>query len=372
MTLYDCLGINKNASADEVHKAYKKLSLIHHPDKGGDPEKFKEINHAHDVLKDSERRKMYDMTGSDKETPDNNINMNEMFGGMGGMPFNMGGGINFNMGGMFGNMFNAGQQQQKRKVPKGPDNTIDINVSLFDFYRGCEVAVNFKQQRSCTTCNAVGSLKSETCRGCNGQGMKITIQQIGPGMIQQSAGPCSECNGNGKRVIQSCSGCNGTKYKTNDKTLKVLVKPGFTHNQKIRFIEEGSDSADYEKPGDVILNLVQIKSNIFEWKDNNLHMTHSISMEDALLGFILHVKDHPSGKDIKLNWSGGSLQHNGTLTASGLGMPNLNNSRGNLIIHIKTMNKNIEWSEEQRTALKTIFPNWKEPDTSNTTSLKFN
>ena len=371
MSLYDCLGVNKNASADEIHRAYKKLSLKHHPDKGGDPEKFKELNHAHGVLNDPDRRRQYDITGSDKENAPG-INVNEMFGnpfgnmnshfGMGGNPF---GNIHINMS----NMFNQ-HHQQKRKAPKGPDTNLDINVSLIDFYRGCEVAINFKQQRACSACKAEGSLKSETCRNCNGQGMKTTIQQVGPGMIQQMTGPCSECSGLGKRVLQSCNVCNGSKYKINDKTLKTLVKPGFTHGHKLRFTEEGSDSPEYEKPGDVVLNLIQIKNNIYEWKDNNLHMNHTISMEDALLGFTIQLKDHPSNKDIKLNWNGGSLQHDRMLVSSGLGMPNLNNSKGNLIIHIKVMNKNIEWSEEQRSLLKKVFPEWKEPDKINTTALK--
>jgi DnaJ family protein A protein 2 len=367
MSLYECLGINKNATSDEIHKAYRKLSLIHHPDKGGDPEKFKEINHAHEVLHDSNRRRTYDMTGSDKENNQGNVDINEMFAGMGmggGMPFGMGG-MHFNMSSMFGH------QQQKRKAPRGSDTTIDINVSLKDFYNGCEVSMTFKQQRACSGCNATGALKSETCRGCNGQGMKTTIMQIGPGMIQQSSGPCSDCNSLGKKILLKCNVCNGAKYKTNDKVLKSLITPGFINGRKITFKEEGSESPDYEKPGDVILNIIQIKHNLFDWKGNDLHMTHTISLSDALLGFNLNINDHPCGKDVKLKWKGGSLQHNSILIAKNLGMPKDRSNYGDLHIRIKINNNFTEWSDEQRNTLKSIFPDWREPEENNGSELKF-
>jgi len=359
MSLYESLEINRNASDDEIKKAFRKLSLIHHPDKGGDPEKFKVINHAYEVLSDSDRRRVYDQTGSDQENAAPNMD------GMGGMPFGMGGfGMPFGMGGMHFNMNGFGSQQ-RQKAPRGPDTTIDVNLSLSDFYKGCEAKININQQRNCSTCNGVGALKVELCNGCNGQGMKITIQQIAPGMIQQSMGTCPNCSGTGKRTLQSCNDCNGQKYKKVDKLLKALIKPGYPNNHKIRFSEEGSDSPDYEKPGDVVLNLIRNGSNQFEWKGNNLHINHSVSMADALLGFNIIVKNHPNGKDISLNWDGGSLQNDGILIGKGLGMPILNTSKyGDLIIHIKISNQIINWSLEQRNALKTVFPQWNENNTS--------
>jgi len=367
MSLYESLGLNKNASQDEIRKAYYKLSKTNHPDRGGDPEKFKEINHAHEILSDPERRQMYDMTGSDKES-----NMNNMGGmpfGMGGMPFGMGG-MHFNMNG-FGNMFNNNGPQQKQKNPRGPDKTHDINATLSDFYNGREITINVQQQRACSVCSATGSLKTDVCNGCKGQGMKISIQQMGP-MIQQTMSPCSDCNGSGKRIIQNCPSCGGKKYKNNDKILKTNIKPGHSNGHKIKFKEECSDSPDYEKPGDVILNLVCKKNTNFEWKGNDLHMNYTISISDALLGFNMIVQDHPNGKNINLSWEGGSLQHDGILIATGLGMPILDTTRfGDLHIHIKIINNKITWTSEQRIALQSIFPDWKNID-SDGIPLKFN
>lgn len=362
MSLYECLGVNKTASPDEIRKAYIKLSRTEHPDKGGDKEKFQEINHAHEVLSDPERRQMYDMTGSDQEGGGGSggININEMFGG--GMPFGFGGG---DLGSMFGSMFGGlggGMRQQRRKAARGPDKSHDIPLSLADFYKGREIAINFQQQRGCTLCKATGALKTESCNGCKGQGMKILLRQIGPGMMQQSMQPCNDCNGEGKRVLQVCHECNNKKYKVQEKVLKALIKPGFSDGQKLRFNGECSDSPDYDQPGDVVLNLIRTGSQDFDWQGQDLHIVQSVSMSDALLGFNVVIKGHPSEKDISLSWGGGPLQHEAVLVGKGLGMPKINSSDyGDLFVHINIVVKMAEWSAEQRSALKTVFPEWTSP-----------
>ena len=350
MSLYERLGLSKDASTDEIRKAYYKMSKTEHPDRGGDPEKFKEINHANEVLSDPERRKMYDMTGSEQE--DGGGGGNPFAGGM---PFGFGG----DLGSIFGQMFGGGHPQKKRRAPRGPDKSHDIPLGLADFYKGREIALNFQQQRGCTTCKASGALKTETCNGCKGQGMKVLLRQIGPGMMQQSIQPCNDCAGEGKRVIQACNDCNGKKYKVNEKVLKALIKPGFSDGQKLRFNGECSDSAEYEQPGDVVLNLIRTGSTDFDWQGQDLHITQSVTMAQALLGFNIVVKGHPSGKDVSLTWGGGPLQHDAVLLGKGLGMPKLGQSDfGDLFVHIDISCKMVEWSEAQRAALKTVFPEW--------------
>lgn len=384
MSLYNKLGVEKSASPDEIRKAYYKLSKTEHPDRGGDPEKFKGINHAYELLSDPSRRKMYDMTGSEQEGGGGGggggININEMFGGGGpfgggGGPFGGGGGVPFGFGGdlgsIFGNMFGGGGPGQKKKrAPKGPDKSHDITLSLADFYKGREIALNFQQQRACSSCKASGALKTEVCSGCNGQGMKVLMRQIGPGMMQQSVQPCSDCGGEGKRVLQVCHDCNGKKYKVHEKVLKALIKPGFSDGQKLRFNGECSDSAEYEQPGDVILNLIRTGSTDFDWQGQDLHMTQSVTMGQALLGFNIIVKGHPSEKDISLTWGGGPLQHDSILVGKGMGMPKINGEFGDLVIHINISIKMTEWTTEQRSALQIIFPEWTSPVPGGT-QLKF-
>lgn len=367
MSLYECLGVNKSASDEEIHKAYKKLSLIHHPDKGGDPEKFKEINHAREVLGNPDRRSHYDMTGSDDESGGGmgagGINLAEMFGG--GMPFGFGGGGGGGLGGIFGEMFGGGGgRRQRQKAQRGPDKSHDIPLSLADFYKGREIQIKFHQQRGCGLCKASGALKSESCSGCKGQGMKVILRQLGPGMIQQMVQPCNDCNGEGKRVTQVCHECNAKKYKVQEKVLNAKIVPGMTDGEKLRFPGECSDSADYEHPGDVILNLMRTESLDYEWQGSDLHINHSVSLKESLLGFNVKLDNHPSGKEISMTWGGGTLKHDGVLVAKGLGMPVRGSSGefGDLFIHVDVMGKISEWTDEQRGLLQKVFPDWTTPE----------
>jgi DnaJ family protein A protein 2 len=364
MTLYEKLSVEKNASPEEIKKSYHKLSKVLHPDKGGDPEKFKEIQHAYEVLSDGEKRRMYDMTGS--ENPQQGGG--HPFGG--GMPFGM------DLGAMFGNMFGGmggGGPNRPQKAPRGPDKMQEIPVSLGDFYYGREFQINFHQQRGCGTCSATGATKSESCSGCRGQGMKMTIRQIGPGMMQQSVGPCSDCNGEGKRVLQVCNDCNGGKYKTQEKILKAQIEPGMANNEKLRFEGECSDAPEYERPGDVVLTLVRANSEEnadFEWKGNDLHIYHSIDIADAFLGFNAAIKGHPNGKPITLSWGGGPLMHDTVLVSKGLGMPvrNRRGEYGDLFVHIdisiSTAEKREGWTQAQRKTLQSLFPDWVKPEST--------
>ena len=364
MTLYDVLGLDKGASAEDVKKSFYKLSKLHHPDKGGDQEKFKEINHAYEILSDNDRRKMYDMTGSESEQG------HGMGGGgmpadffMGGMPF---GGL----GGIFGNMFGGGQPQRKRKMPKGPDKTQDIPLTLADFYKGKEIQMKFHQQRACGTCNATGAQRSETCGVCNGQGMRVLMRQIGPGMIQQSVQPCSDCGGEGKRILLKCGDCGGKKYKVTEKVLNAHIEPGIHEGERMRFVGECSDSPEYEQPGDVILVLLrtgETGKTDFEWNGNDLHMSIMVTMGEALLGFSTNVNGHPSGKDITLSWDGGKLQNGMMMVSKGNGMPVRSKvgEFGDLFVHIEVASsdsdRTYKWSVAEREALQSIFTGWTVP-----------
>ena len=176
MSLYEQLGINRGADAAEIKKAYRKASLTHHPDKGGDPEKFKEIQHAYEVLSDEKRKAHYDLTGSDTEMQEAHPGFP---GGMPGMQFP------FDMSNLFGNMFG---QQQGRKAQKGPPKVHEISLSLHDFYKGREIKLQFERQQFCKTCKGEGTERYESCNGCGGSGARQTVVSRGGGMTGAKVG----------------------------------------------------------------------------------------------------------------------------------------------------------------------------------------
>lgn len=385
MSLYERLEVSKTASAEEIKKAFYRLSKTTHPDKGGDAEAFKAINQAYEILSDPDRRSHYDMTGSTEEGGGGGgfgqpVDLSEMFGGggapdLGAMFGSMfGGGSPFGGGGPFGHMGMGGPfgggRGRGRKAARGPDKTQDLPLKLADFYNGRTIPITFQQQRGCGLCKATGALKSESCGGCKGAGMKMFMRQIGPGMIQQGMSPCADCNGEGKRILIVCHECSGRKYKAESKTLDARILPGMAEGEKIRFVGECSDSPEYESPGDVVLNLIRAGVETeadLDWKGSDLHTTHSVEVGEALLGFNAIVRGHPTGKDISLTWAGGLLQHEMVLMAKGLGMPvkGRPGEFGDLFVHIEISVSSGEmkrvWTEAERTVLKGLFPEWEAP-----------
>lgn len=176
--LYDVLGVPKEATEAEIKKAFRKLTLIHHPDKGGDETKFKEINAAYEVLSNAEKRQLYDKYGLE--------GVKNGGGGMGGMDdiFNI-----FGMGGHRG-----GRKERKKVRP----TEREIQVTLEDIYNGKTVKLDNDRTILCPDCNGKGGEDVQTCKDCGGRGAVMKTVQIGPGMYQQSQAACSKCRGTGE------------------------------------------------------------------------------------------------------------------------------------------------------------------------------
>ena len=344
-SLYEVLGVEKGASVDEIRRSYKDLARQTHPDRGGDAEKFKKIQQAHEVLSDEGKRRMYDMTGS--VDGNGGGGMDEATGGMaaGGIPFEfmrgMGPfgmpGVSFDFGSMFNGMFGGGGGPQGGRggprAGKGPNKHSDIGLTLADFYKGRELKLKFNQSRRCEGCGGVGAEKSESCGPCSGRGIRMVTQMLGPGMIAQSQVRCDVCSGEGKRVLKACTECHGRKFKEREKELTVQIKPGMHDGQTLTFAGECSDTTEFEAPGDVVLTLKRVDGasagpegpegpeGKWEWKGVDLWVRLRIPFAESVLGFHATIEGHPSGTPLRVEWYGGPLVHGSVLQAAAKGMP---------------------------------------------------
>lgn len=286
-SLYDVLGVARGADTNEIKKAFKKAAMTHHPDKGGDPEKFKEIQKAHEVLTDERKRQVYDMTGSED---------GEAHGGqeMHGFPFDLGGMFG-GLGGMFGGgmpgMGRGGPRVVKR--PKAPPKVTEIPLRLHDFYHGREFQVKFERQKFCETCKGQGATSFQTCNTCKGHGIVRQHIQMGP-MIMVNEGPCNDCQGEGKKASGNCYVCGGKKVMPQEKELSVKIEPGMKPGEVLIFPKECSDDPNYDESGDVHFVLQEAQGDD-EWvrKVDDLETQVTVSFQESLLGCNKVLQGHP-------------------------------------------------------------------------------
>ncbi len=373
VSLYDTLGVSRDASTDEIRKAYKAQAREKHPDRGGDAEEFKTLQQAHEILSDDNKRKMYDMTGSVEGAEGHGGGGPN--GGMaaGGIPFSfMGGmgpfgmpGVSFDFGDMFSGIFGGpgggpgGPGGPKRARPgKAPNKHSDIPLRLSDFYAGRELKLKFNQSRKCGTCAGSGADKSEPCGQCGGRGIRIQARMIGPGMIAQSTGPCDACGGEGKRIIRTCTNCQGKRFLEREKELTIQIKPGMHEGQTLVFPGECSETADFEEPGDVVLTLKRTEDDCWEWRDADLFTKVNVSFAESILGFRREIAGHPCGSPLVVEWRGGPITHMTILQAAGKGMPRKANpveyGVAHIQVHVAAPEPRI-WTTEERAVLGNLF-----------------
>lgn len=352
--LYEILGVGRQADSKEIRKAYLNLSKEHHPDKGGDPEVFKKITMANEILSDENKKKMYDMTG---QIPGQAPEMGPNSPGF-GFPF--GGAFNVDIGDIFGSMFGqfgggpgGSQQRGQRKRAKGPNKVHEIALRLSDFYFGKKLQFNLDRQVFCEDCSGEGCLNWKTCAECNGAGVKEQMIQLGPGMMAVNRGRCGGCAGSGRLRGKACEGCGGKGLVTKKTTLETEVKAGASVGDVLRFEEMCSDHPEFEKAGDVCIRLTAADEEIDLVRIGaNLHFKTEINLSESLLGCTRTIQHHPAHRDGLEIQIPPCTQNKDIVTLAGKGMPG-----GDLVIEVtvKIQKSEKDLVNQHREMIQKIF-----------------
>lgn len=341
--LYDLLNVTPSANDSEIRKAYFKLAKIHHPDKANstekNEEKFKEIKFAYEVLTDKNKREVYDRYGmeglKDGGGMDEDI-FSSMFGGgmggmggMGGFPFDLFGG-----GGGMGGF--GGRRQQKRRTQ---NMVYPLKCTLDELYNGATRNIELERSLLCGTCSGSGGKAGATrsCTKCQGRGFVMQYKQLGPGMVQQMQAICRDCNGEGEIINEKdrCKVCVGKKTIKKKKTFEVHIDKGMQDGQKITFRGESNQEPGVES-GDLIVVLQQSQHELFTRNTDDLFMSYTMNITEALCGFKTVIK-HLDGRNMVLTQEPGQFLSPGSIRAiEKEGMPIYKNpfEKGNLYVKL--------------------------------------
>jgi molecular chaperone DnaJ len=331
---YEVLGVKKDASADEIKKAFRRAAVEHHPDRGGNEEKFKEVNEAYEVLKDTEKRKRYDQFG------------HAGVGGSGGNPFAGGGfggaggqNINFDfgdlgLGDIFSSFFGGGTPGGgQRRQARGRDVQADIEISFEQAVFGTEVDLPLRLADNCEHCKGTTvepGYELKTCDQCGGSGQVVTVSRTIFGNIQQAA-ICPKCHGTGKVPEKACTVCKGKGVQTKRQTVQLKVPAGIDDGATIRLREHGEAIANGPK-GDLYVN-IRVKPHKHFTREGDLILSEEhVSMTQAALGTEIDVQtvDGPVRMKVPPGTQPGS-----DFKLSGHGVPHLKgDSRGAQIVTI--------------------------------------
>lgn len=330
---YEVLGVSKSATADEIKKAYRKITKENHPDlHPGDKaceERFKEANEAYEVLSDEEKRRKYDQYGHAAFDPNAGFGGGAGFEGFGGFG---------DLGDIFGDIFGFGGGGSRRANPNAPrkgDNIrTSVTISFEEAAFGCKKEVNVPRVEQCSDCKGTGcapGTTAEVCPDCSGTGTVRTTQRSPFGMVQSTA-PCTKCGGKGKIIHQPCKTCRGMGMVRRQHKINVDIPAGIDDGQAISQRGKGNDGVNGGPAGDLLISVVVRAHDRFERDGNSVLLEQPISFAQAALGAEIEVPTL-DGK-VKMSIPEGT-QPGATFRLRGKGIPYLRGSgRGDQFVTV--------------------------------------
>ncbi len=356
---YEILGVSKDASQDEIRRAFRRLAKEYHPDRNPDDPsaeaKFKEINEAYEVLSDPSKRSNYDAYGN----PDG------PFGTGGGSgPFSGGGpftgrdfgDFGFPFGDVFGSfedLFTGGARRRASTGPvRGRDLEVSAEVTLEEAFSGVDKDIEVTRVESCSRCNGTGAEPGTsvvTCRTCNGAGqVRTTVNTVLGSMTTVKT--CPTCGGTGKTVERPCSECRGSGETARTRTVTVTIPPGADSGLHLRLAGQGDAGRRGGPPGDLYVAVFVKPHAIFERQGDDLILNRTISFPLAALGGTTTIPTLEG--DVELNIPAGT-QPGAVLRLRGKGMPKLRyRSRGDLMVRVNVRVPTRLSSEERELIMK--------------------
>ncbi|MDR0515085.1 MAG: molecular chaperone DnaJ [Coriobacteriaceae bacterium] len=343
--LYEVLGVGKNASEDEIKKAFRKQARELHPDvnKAADAEdRFKELNEAYDVLSDPQKRSQYDRFGSIPGAGQGGygggyVDLEDLFGG------------GFGMGDLFSSFFGGGSSRTNIRK-EGRDMGVGLRLSLEEVAVGAKKEIVYDRLAPCPDCGGSGfgaDGREVVCPECGGQGRVVTVQRTFLGDMQ-TATTCKNCGGTGKTIENPCTECDGQGRVPDRQRLTVEVPVGIRDSQQLRLSGFGEAGMQGAPAGDLIVTCRIQLHEFFERDGDNLHARANISIVQAALGAEISIGGIFEDEKVKVRIPEG-CQNEQVVTVRNYGMPRFKSSaRGDMHVHVNvTIPKKLTKSQRE-------------------------
>jgi molecular chaperone DnaJ len=344
---YDILGVNRDASDEEIKKAYRKLAMKHHPDRNPDnpkaEEHFKEAKEAYEILSDGQKRAAYDQYGHAGVDPQAG-----MGGGFGG---GNAGGFSDAFGGIFDEIFGGGGGGRggRSNIYRGADLRYNLEITLEQAAFGTETKIRIPTMEACEPCHGTGAkagTQPKTCPTCQGSG-QVRLQQ-GFFSIQQT---CPKCHGTGRFIAEPCASCHGAGRTKQHKTLAVKIPVGVDEGDRIRLSGEGEHGINGGPSGDLYVQIHLKAHTVFQREQNDLHCEMPISFSTAALGGEIEIPTLDAVAKIKIP---PETQSGKTFRLRGKGIKGVrSHSHGDLLCHV-VVETPVSLTERQKELLREL------------------